>query len=436
MPYTTLSGIALQVPTRGTRNWDAVYLASNQQLIAQHQHTGSPDGFTLITASYSADSVTDPKIRLTNTGWLRGRNAAGTADINLIRVTSGDQVEVGGPLVGGVNTLDAAYDQGGAGVGRVITADSGKVEINTDGLGVSTLTNLGTGNLPIAASTGSAIITFQDTAVTTAASLQTLRGAPFYDEGNEAGATATIDFANGDKQKFTLTGNITTLNLNNHVSGRRYTLHIFQDATGGRTITWPAAVKWPENVAPTLRTVASGFDLLEFISDGTNLYSTDHKVRIAEDVVIFDGATGSTSHTVTSGNALPISSTKYAGLGTVTRSGNDLTFTQTGTYLIEVDIPSIQSNPVGVVELQLRLRNTTDSTTLDNSQATKLEYNATTNLYQPLNTTLVAPIADVTKTYQIQGLFTTNAPTIINPGATVGGETTGPLFRYIIRKIA
>lgn len=49
------------------------------------------------TASIAADAVTDPKIRLTNTGWLRARNAANNADLNVLRATSGDNTEINAP---------------------------------------------------------------------------------------------------------------------------------------------------------------------------------------------------------------------------------------------------------------------------------------------------------------------------------------------------
>ncbi len=40
-------------------------------------------------------------------------------------------------------------------------------------------------------------------------------------------------------------------------------LILVQDATGGRVCTWPAAVKWPNGLAPTLTVTASGRDRLE-----------------------------------------------------------------------------------------------------------------------------------------------------------------------------
>ena len=51
-------------------------------------------------------------------------------------------------------------------------------------------------------------------------------------------------------------------------------LTIAQDATGGRLVTWPAAVKWAGGVAPILSTTPSALDRLHFATEdgGTTIY--------------------------------------------------------------------------------------------------------------------------------------------------------------------
>jgi hypothetical protein len=44
------------------------------------------------------------------------------------------------------------------------------------------------------------------------------------------------------------------------------TLFLKQDATGGRTVTFPASVKWPGGVAPTLTASANATDSLHFLT--------------------------------------------------------------------------------------------------------------------------------------------------------------------------
>lgn len=72
----------------------------------------------------------------------------------------------------------------------------------------------------------------------------------------------------------TLGGNRTMAAPTNLVDGATYLLHVIQDGTGSRTITWNAVFKWPGGTAPTLTTTASARDIISFVSDGTNLYGT------------------------------------------------------------------------------------------------------------------------------------------------------------------
>lgn len=88
--------------------------------------------------------------------------------------------------------------------------------------------------------------------------------------------STTVDLANGNSQTLTLNSS-TTLTLTGAADGTSCTLslHIVQDGTGGRVITWPAAVKWPGGTAPTLSTAAGAHDLvvLETYNGGVTWYA-------------------------------------------------------------------------------------------------------------------------------------------------------------------
>ncbi len=70
-----------------------------------------------------------------------------------------------------------------------------------------------------------------------------------------------------------LTTNVTIPNPTNQVAGFLYPYRItlVQDGTGGRTVTWGSAFKFPSGTPPTLSTGANAVDELWFSSDGTNL---------------------------------------------------------------------------------------------------------------------------------------------------------------------
>ena len=84
----------------------------------------------------------------------------------------------------------------------------------------------------------------------------------------------TIDLANGTVQILTLTGNC-TYTFPTATAGKSFILIQKQDGTGSRTVTWPAAVKWPGGTAPTITSTASRQDKYIFTADGTNFYGSN-----------------------------------------------------------------------------------------------------------------------------------------------------------------
>jgi hypothetical protein len=93
---------------------------------------------------------------------------------------------------------------------------------------------------------------------------------PEHAAGNSSTAL-TVDFANGPNQAITLTGNC-TFTFANPIAGDTYVLRLTQDGTGSRTVTWPAAVKWPAATAPVLTTAAAGVDVVSLYYNGTSYY--------------------------------------------------------------------------------------------------------------------------------------------------------------------
>lgn len=87
------------------------------------------------------------------------------------------------------------------------------------------------------------------------------------------GTSYTINLANGSVQVLTLTGNC-TFTFPTATAGRSFFLLLKQDGTGGRTVTWPSAVKWPGGTAPTITSTASRLDKYVFTADGTNWYGS------------------------------------------------------------------------------------------------------------------------------------------------------------------
>lgn len=78
------------------------------------------------------------------------------------------------------------------------------------------------------------------------------------------GATITVDWRSGNTHSVTLAGN-RTIAWVNQADGQVIVIAVKQDATGTRTITWPATVAWPGGTAPTLTTTASKTDVFAFV---------------------------------------------------------------------------------------------------------------------------------------------------------------------------
>lgn len=157
-----------------------------------------------------------------------------------------------GSLIGGL-AQDLACDISGASVQLVYDGTSWEIYAQIGGNGGSEVTLAGTQTL----------------------SNKTIQAGVFTDGYTEEVATAntstayTVDLTNGSIQILTLTGNC-TFTFPTATAGRSFVMILKQDATGSRTVTWPAAVKWPDNATPTITATASKSDKYVFTADGTN----------------------------------------------------------------------------------------------------------------------------------------------------------------------
>jgi hypothetical protein len=110
---------------------------------------GLTDAVTLAAGSNVTITSNGNTLTIASTGGSGSGGSVGsvsglTGDITLVAgsnvtiTTSGSSLTIASTAAGSANTLDGAYDEGGAGAGRVITADAGAVEIGgTDGFTVT-----------------------------------------------------------------------------------------------------------------------------------------------------------------------------------------------------------------------------------------------------------------------------------------------------------
>lgn len=227
-------------------------------------------------------------------------------------VAAGDRL--GNVVFGGDSAVGGNFESGaeirgeadavtsGHVLGRLLffTATTGGVEtervrIDSGGLvGINKSSSLGA-QLHVASSAASTIGAIVQAAASPTASLQEWRDSTgaakakvtsgFTFVGNRATytgvvGTTTLNLANGNTQVFTFAAGNETIALSNIPDSATIVLHVIQDSTGSRTITWPASIKWVGGSAPTLSTGASKRDVFLFSCDGTNCYEVSRALDV------------------------------------------------------------------------------------------------------------------------------------------------------------
>lgn len=90
------------------------------------------------------------------------------------------------------------------------------------------------------------------------------------------GATETVDWVNGDRQKMTLDENL-TITFSNAVEGQTLTLYMLQDGTGTNTITFADTLVYADATTPTYTTAAGKMNIVVVTYIGGAYYAVANK---------------------------------------------------------------------------------------------------------------------------------------------------------------
>lgn len=88
------------------------------------------------------------------------------------------------------------------------------------------------------------------------------------------GATVNWNMSSGVIATLTLTGNNHAIAAPSPMRIGSAILHLFQDTTAGRVVSWNSVYKWPGGVAPVLSPGANKHDIISFVCDGASLFGT------------------------------------------------------------------------------------------------------------------------------------------------------------------
>lgn len=163
----------------------------------------------------------------------------------------------------------AVADEGTVVTNKVTSMNFVGNAVSVTGLGgdVTITVNNDGGIGTIAAGTGIAVITANNTATVTNTFTEIV-----YTGGSVSG-TLTPNRNNGTIQKFTLTGNLTLALPTNMTAGQSLTLILTQDSTGGRTMDANVAYLFASGFQ-TLSNASGAIDMLNIFSDGSSYYTT------------------------------------------------------------------------------------------------------------------------------------------------------------------
>jgi hypothetical protein len=102
---------------------------------------------------------------------------------------------------------------------------------------------------------------------------KTITGNQEFSNGN-SGSAATIQWSIAQHQSLTLTANC-TLSFGSDPAGVCIaTLRIVQDGTGGRTVSWPAGIKWQGSAPPILSTSPGAEDHIDLYWNGSSYFAS------------------------------------------------------------------------------------------------------------------------------------------------------------------
>lgn len=205
------------------------------------------DGDTITAARLN---TTEGIVTTVNADFFQKNKASQTITV-AFTVSAAVTISSGGIAVTGNSTITGT-----------LTALTGITSSGTAALGTVTASATITAGTGLTVTAGGATITAGNLTMSGGQAIA------YRTDGGNAGASQTIDFDVSQIRRLKLNAANCTITLSNGRTGATYYVELMQDATGSRTVTWPATVDWGTGGAPTLTTTASRKDMFGFYYNG------------------------------------------------------------------------------------------------------------------------------------------------------------------------
>lgn len=95
----TTDQLQIKIPIKNTKGWANGLRDEFFQKVVEHDHSGDGKGVPISGQAIAGDTITGDKFRLLNDEYLRSRNNADSSDVNIIKVNTSDQLELGADLL-------------------------------------------------------------------------------------------------------------------------------------------------------------------------------------------------------------------------------------------------------------------------------------------------------------------------------------------------